>query len=282
MGVINQLDDGFGIAIGGGSAPFVGLLDTYSGAAAAYSVRLLSNTYSGALVEVREDGGNNVKSFLPDSNNELSLDSLAVSDGQTLSAFVGSNNGFVRTWYDQSGNANNAIQTTVSLQSQIIVSGAITNVNSKPSSDFDGSGYYSISSPVTPVTTFSVAKVDAASSVNYMVYSSSLAKGYYLYGSVIGNNVGVFDGSIKNAFANDLNQHLNYFYYNGTNFQVSQDNGSETALTTGSNFSVNLIGRNNAGISLNAKMQELILYASDKSSDKAGIQTNQNDYFTIY
>ena len=67
---------GSGISLPKGGVPsFVGLLDTYGGAAAAYSVRLLKSDYSGALVEIRRSSDNAVKSFYPDANNELSLTS---------------------------------------------------------------------------------------------------------------------------------------------------------------------------------------------------------------
>ena len=47
---------GSGIHINrGGVAPFVGLLDLYPNAAAAYSVRLLKSDYAGSAMEVRID-----------------------------------------------------------------------------------------------------------------------------------------------------------------------------------------------------------------------------------
>lgn len=256
------------------SASFTGLLDEYPSAAAAYSVRRLSSTYEGALIRVREDSG--------DTEADIGFDANSNLDTAALLAHCGVNSGFVVTWYDQSGNGNNATQTSASLQSQIIASGVITLVNTKPSTDFDGSDYYNLTSPITPVTTFDVTKIDTSGTVNYLTWSTSGNKGYYLYGGAIGNNVGVFDGGVKSAFANDLNQHLNYYYYNGSNFQISQDNGVETALTAGSNFSINMLGRNATNFSLNGKSQELIIYASDMSANKEGIQTNINTYYSIY
>lgn len=47
--------------------------------------------------------------------------------------------GFVRTWYDQSGNARHAEQATAASQPQIVASGALVTENSKPSINF-GSG----------------------------------------------------------------------------------------------------------------------------------------------
>jgi len=255
-------------------AGFVGLLDTYPNAAAAYSVRRLSSTYESSLIEVRRSSDNTVQDIGYDENGDL--------DTTSLLSFVGAGSGFVRTWYDQSGNTNNAQQTSASLQSQIVSSGSIINVNLKPSQDLDGDDYYNLTSPVTPINLFNVSKIDASGTVNYLLWNSTGNKGYYLYGGAIGNNVGIFDGGVKSAFAGDLNQHLNYYYYNGTNFQVSRDSGAETALAAGSNFSINMIGRNSTGFSLNGKNQEIIIYSSDNSGNKAGILDNINTYFSIY
>jgi hypothetical protein len=47
-------------------------------------------------------------------------------DAETLLSFVGTGNGFVTTWYDQSGNGRNATQTDSTRQPQIVASGAVT------------------------------------------------------------------------------------------------------------------------------------------------------------
>ena len=80
------------------------LLDDYSGAAAAYSLRLLSSTYTGYAIRVRR-ASDNAEQDIGFVNNEL--------DTSTLTSFCSGTNGFVKTWYDQSGNGNDATQTTV-------------------------------------------------------------------------------------------------------------------------------------------------------------------------
>jgi len=56
-------------------------------------------------------------------------------DTSSLTNFCGSGNGFVTTWYDQSGNARNATQTTAANQPQIVSSGSLLTLNSKPKID---------------------------------------------------------------------------------------------------------------------------------------------------
>jgi len=96
---------------GGG---FTGLLDTYSGAAAAYSLRLLDSTYSGNAIKVRR-ASDNAEQDIAFSNNEL--------DTATLETFASGTDAFVTTWYDQSGNGVNATQATASAQPKIVSAG---------------------------------------------------------------------------------------------------------------------------------------------------------------
>jgi hypothetical protein len=100
---------------GGGGASL--LLDTYTGAAVAYSLRKLRTAYTGAAIRVRRSSDNAEQNI-----NFVSGD----LDTASLLTFCGAGNGFITTWYDQSGNANNATQPTLlASQAQIVSSGAI-------------------------------------------------------------------------------------------------------------------------------------------------------------
>ena len=99
------------------------LLDSYSGAAAAYSLRKLKSSYTGSAIRVRRSSDNTELNIGFDSDGNL--------DTYSLSAFVGTGNGFVSIWYDQSGSYN-LIQTTAANQPSIVLSGAINTQNGKP------------------------------------------------------------------------------------------------------------------------------------------------------
>ena len=103
-----------------------GVLDFAPGAAAAYSLRSLSRSYAGPVVTVR-------RSSDPD---EAPFTAAEVSDG-TLAAFCGAGDGFVKQWWDQSGNANHASQTTPGYQPQIVSSGTVVVEGDRPSIDFN-------------------------------------------------------------------------------------------------------------------------------------------------
>jgi len=84
------------------------LLDQYSGARAAYSLRTLRPDYSGPVVRVRRAS----------DNAEQDFTASQVGDG-TLAGFLSGANAFVTTFYDQSGNGRDATQAVASDQPQM-------------------------------------------------------------------------------------------------------------------------------------------------------------------
>lgn len=109
----------------GSPPPKEDLLWKYSGASAAYSLRPLYPTFKGInakpVVRVRESGTDTEQDFTAEE----------ITDG-TLTAFAGANDGFVVTWYDQSGNGRDATQSTASVQPQIVDAGSLITENGLP------------------------------------------------------------------------------------------------------------------------------------------------------
>src|SRR6056300_1058660 len=83
---------------------FVGLLDSYDGAAAAYSLRLLDKQYSGDAIRVRRDSD--------DAEQDIGFDSNGDLDVAGISSFCGVSNGYAVTWFDQSENGHHMTQST--------------------------------------------------------------------------------------------------------------------------------------------------------------------------
>ena len=108
------------------------LLNTYPGAAAAYSLRLLDNTYAGSAIRVRRSS-DNTEQDIGFSSGEL--------DTATLLTFAGAGDAFVSTWYDQSGNSNDAAQASTAIQPEIVSSGAVILKNGKPAVYFSSSSF---------------------------------------------------------------------------------------------------------------------------------------------
>jgi hypothetical protein len=102
------------------------VLDSLSiSASAAWGLRKLRAAYVGNCIKVRRSSDNTTQN-IGFVNNAL--------DTASLATFVGANNGFIDTWYDQSGNGYNATQATAGNQPQIVASGTlkVIGTNNKP------------------------------------------------------------------------------------------------------------------------------------------------------
>jgi hypothetical protein len=131
-----------------GSTPFVGLLDTYTGANVAYSVRKLRAAYTGSAIRVRRSSDN--------TEQDIGFDAVGNLNETALTTFVGANNGFVTTWYDQSGNGRNSVQTTAANQPRIVNSGVVEKIGSKPAVFYNGNQQLNTPAFTVSLTAFSI------------------------------------------------------------------------------------------------------------------------------
>ncbi len=256
------------------------LLDNFgTGIASAYSVRKLSSTYSGASIRVRESSGNTEADIGFDSNGNL--------DESALTSHVGSNDGFIVTWYDQSGNSNNATQTTTSRQMRVVTSGTVEKIGTKVAPDAYATRTHYVPSTVIsvtpPQTTIGLIKPDATSG-NFHFMGENLTGTYrfgghdnrlFLHG---GSQISTSDGAIAQAHM------IAVGLCNGASSYI-RANGSELATgnTSGNSYSINAIfGGFNTSSNMRGPMQEILIYTADKSTDIAAIETDINTYYSIY
>ena len=250
------------------------LLDTYTGAAAAYSVRKLDKDYTGSCMRIREDSG--------DTETDIGFDSSGDLDTASIASHCGSANGYVVTWYDQSGNANNATQSTAGNQPQIYNGTAIETEGSLPALTDNGSGgtlTMNVPALGTATNTLSIFSVVTPNDGRSMVYNQS---GYVA--SESGGKLSIYMGSFISGTNVTIAQRLQTYllgstdngYINGT-LNVSGDAGSSTVAG-----SAGIIGGQSANFRDLAAMQEIIFYLSDQSSNRTGIETDINDYFSIF
>jgi hypothetical protein len=259
------------------SAPSL-LLDLYPSAAAAYSVRKLRSAYSGSAIRVRRSSDNTEQDIGFSSGN---LDTSA------LTSFCGSGNGFVTTWYDQSGNGRNATQTTAANQPQIVSAGSVLNVNSKPSLKFDGiNDEFALSSTITTsiYSNFVVLKKTSTSSIVIPLgLSNGQLTGAWSDGNLYENNGTSF---VSVPFTNNTNQNLFSVLKNGntlTDFSGKQ-NGTDLGSYTGIPFTsiaIDIIGARTLTYS-DGNLQEIVVYSTSQASNRTGIETNINTYYGIY
>ena len=259
------------------------LLDTYSGAAAAYSLRKLSATYTGSAIRVRR-ASDNTELDIGFISNEL--------DTSALTTFCSGTNGFVKTWYDQSGNARDATQTTAANQPKIVSSGSLLLMNSKPTVFFDGINDSFLLSTTIPAqntySLFSVGFVNNTATGNDMIIAGNTGSyGFRFDGSATNpkitiTKVGIAD--VVSAFITGGKQTLATFLTNDTTSSVFTD--SILRATSGINSPSTVIDRIGAaspsGQPYLGNMQEIVFYTSNQSTNRTGIETNINDFYSIY
>ncbi len=265
-------------------APTSGLLATYTGAAAAYSVRQLSNKAVIAL-RVRRDSDDEERNIGWDSNGDL--------DTTAISAFCGTANGYVTRWWDQSTNANHADQATDASQPQIYNGTAVITENGKPALNFQSDVLFTSGSiTLSDGAFFSLAVGTTNGSGNNVLFASDASPriGQFVRTSnttsqTIGFNSG---GGAKTRSGPNVGTDTQFLIIGqctGTLLSCIANGtaGSAASHTNRTDAGVLFIGaRNTGGDMHNGYIQEAIHYADDQSSNRTGIESDINDYFSIY
>ena len=287
---------------GGG---FVGLLDLFHNAAFAPSIRLLRKDYSGGLLRARAwDGLANqgeadimpyrvsANEYVLNLNSTLeNLDATAIGRGLTtsdtladlVSTGVNDYDGLTSAWYDQSTNGNHATQSTAANQPKIVSGGSLVTENGKPAVDFDG-----VSS------SFNVSKITLSDDWNLFITHKLDSNSYY-FGDTIGGDylryrindsyrlqiaggtdtvtgIGDIIGAQKLLnIERDSSNNLEY-YLNGTSAATSSISGAWDIDEIGASVTNHFDGT----------FQELIIFNSDQSSNRTGIETNINTFYSVY
>ena len=263
------------------------LLDLYPSAALGYSVRKLRTLYSGNAIRVRRSSDNAEQNIAFVGNN---------LDTASLSSFCSGTDGFVTTWYDQSGNARDAIQATASLQPQIVSSGSVLDVNAKPSLKFDGTNDIMkfIGSGTSSSNTMFVLSKSNSNAASYQTIASigsitpATALAYLYFGASPNNSRCIYsDVLISHDGARTLVQELVTIDAFSTSIAMYVNNANES-LTN--NLRVITSNLNNVQIGndtqyndpYNGNIQEIVLYTTAQTSNVSGINTNINSYYAIY
>ena len=280
------------------------LLDQYSGSAAAYSLRKLRTAYTGSAIRVRKDTTGQPEQDIGFIGNDL--------DTASLKSFINANSGFIVRWYNQSGSATNrnAIQTTATRQPRIVNAGTIERENGDVCLRWvNGSSHHLTVSRDSlnisqPISTFSVSKLTAASGINPSILfdnNSATNTPFRFFASgteAPANTFGLYTnnaGGLTGCGAQNANQNLfttisqtattpnNEVRLNGT--EVDNNTGTVTnslnGLTIG-NIRPGAGAGNLAIYDWSGWIFELVIYNSNESSNRSGIETNINSYYGIY
>ena len=283
---------GFGLGlnkwrrVGGG---FVGLLDLYPNAAAAYSLRKLRAAYSGSAVRVRKE----VSSVSSETDIGFAADGSL--DTVSLLAFASdadSGDVFVVTWYDQSL-SNNATQSTAAAQPKIVSGGSLvedngkaavyfTNNHLKYSTNIDSSSF---------ISAFAVSNSQVASNefVGQNTASYSVNDFFIGQGKLTRRTSDTLSdanewGSIRTG-SQELTSIISASNSSASVYSDSVliDNIASATSIARSSDDRSIGGAYEATVrSYIGNLQELILYSSDQSANRTPIETNINTFYSIY
>jgi hypothetical protein len=259
---------------------FTGLLDLYPVAAAAYSLRALSASFVNSdLVLVRRSS----------DNAELGFTATEITDG-TLTTWTGANDGFVVTWYDQSGNSRNATQSTAGNQPKIVSAGALVvdAVTGNPALAFDGvndtlkASDYIVRLSQNPASVFAVSR-QAAITLNSYLLAEADVESYssnFIFGGAgtFGNRIIWVNSSEFGTMPTGLS--LVGFDWNQSVFQAYA-NGVASGSSGSATVNAEVLGGTVIGSRadqtanfLTGQISEIISYQSNQSANRTEIDAN--------
>jgi len=223
-------------------------------------------------------------------------DVVYISDLQFVQT---TSNGFVATWYDQSGNGNDATQSVAGSQPKIVDGGSLV----AGGIDFDGVDDYFVSSHILSsddvLSLYAVGAFDDLTQRGRIVgdffYVNDLDNGGFTFENKALNRLDpiagygdddlflqgsvsfVTEGS-ESLFELQLASGSSRFYVNGSNVNTisatmnSEDGGNVLSIGASATGAIPLIGQ----------ITEIIIYNADKTSDMANIRGNINAHYSIY
>lgn len=266
---------GLGVSLDTSGAPFdsflsKGLIHGYS------SSRKLVSTAASAI-RVRRDS-DNAEQDIGFSSGEL--------DTGSLTSFISTNSGFVRTIYDQVGNQD-AGQSTTTAQQRIVNTGTIETLNSKTVSKYLGvtsTEQYSLTGiTVSDYTIFVVYSALTVSNLSLILTSTSNSDSFFIRPDVgqVFNRVDFTNASVTTT-AMTANQVYSYCVIKNSSTELNsfwRDNvsiGTQTVTQNDPTWT-DICGYNH-----NAGFFELLIFDSVlDEADRNSINENMNIYYGI-
>ena len=223
-------------------------------------------------------------------------------------------NGFVETWYDQSGNGNDLTQTTATKQPSILSGGVINTRNNKPIIKFISANETFLDGPSTippggsnfAFTSFQALHVDASSSARLGVFGSKSSgnnpgTSKYNFGSGTSKkaNMRIQDASdtVTNLSSPSLTDNtdalLTYMVkLDSGNLELqtfnlgSQIGTTQTASITDQSYTHvadTIVGARAGNDNFSdSEFFEVLYYTTDQTSNRVLIETNMNDTYNIF
>ena len=269
------------------------LLDTYS-SEGGYSMRKISSTATNCI-RVRRSS-DNAEQDIGFVGNDL--------DTASLLSFVGGSSGFVTTWYDQSGNGRDAYNGFAIPQPRIVLNGVLETKNTKPAIYFSDK-WLRYSGQVVPLANnpfsyFTVSSHETANDLGAVFKSHDAAQtggGAYVlnFHDRRTDKVNFLIRASNTPYRADLSVQRNDSNYtllsgfvDSSNNMSAYDNGATGTTDTYSGTytsNVLMIGDPTTGQSsfqLVGHIGEIIILNTDESANRVAIETDINNYYSVY
>jgi hypothetical protein len=222
------------------------------------------------------------------NNDELDIyfDGQGNLDTASLEAFCAGTDGFVKVWYDQGPEGNDATQDEATAdQPKIVASGSVITESGKPTVSFTDS-ILEIDSPdlygqavfdayiaySTSDTSYLLFSDPTSSQYSYVIESGSgsttIESGYnktslYVNGAEVPIDGTTTRDDLYNACVKGvmtLEVHQGHTTSSWVQFDISKWSGRK----------------------LTGNVSEMVFYNTDQSTNRTGIETNINDFYNIY
>jgi len=262
------------------AAPAGLLLDTYTGAAAAFAtMKLRADADSCMVIRRSSDNATQLIGFSGDDIDE-----------STISTHCSGTDCFVVRWCDQTGQGLDAVQTTAGKQPKVYDSSTgIVYQNSLVAVDFDGQNDHlqtaTFSTTSKPATAWVVWSWDALTGYPYVIDMGKQDGIIYHYSNALRSHAGtdLTWGPISTA-----TQYLAYAHFanNTTDSEIAINGGTAVTGNAGTNthdqFTIGSERDASALTFTNGRIQAVIIYHSDQRSNRTAIETAINNYYSIY
>lgn len=273
-------------------------MGSYSNLVAAYSLRQVYSSYTGYAINVYNGSTYADIGFV---NQQL--------DTASLASHCGSNNGYIRHWYDQSSNSHTMSQSTVSAMPKIY-DGATQSVvveNNRPAIQFDGSDDILQASSVLISGTgarsiFVVARTNSVSPPSTIIalqsspaqvnqgehYAFTPEVAIRVNGNEVFSNNPMTSQSVGSLHLPASSNVTNHEYYH---------NGAQALTTSSAGATINTKNEGQTEIGgwtysevqgfwnyFSGVIQEIILYSSDHDTlgNRDSIEGNMNTFYSVY
>lgn len=261
---------------------FIPLLDEYSNSTAAYALRKMKKDAT-ASIRVRRSSDDAEQDIGFAANN---------LDTTSLASFLGATDGFIVTWYDQSGNGKNATQSTKAYQAKVYDSSTgvlyYPGTNKVVAYKAADNGGYAISSAVSMKSIFWVNRVIALG--GYGVFggtSFSSVAGSYLNYLGSGGDFSMDGNAVSDVGVIQINEYNTTTGGDVTAGILVDDNMISSVIYNPGDpatTSVNLfsVAANSATAGLRGYYSELVVFSDDKTADRGGIRQSIDNYYGFF